>query len=95
MSPKQQQPRSDSVARARAALAALAGSTDYQATAHEIDLAEALTALITDYEALRSEVEERCAVAFDRGVDAELQAYMSPDHTQGYKFPTNPYRQQA
>jgi hypothetical protein len=89
-----QQPESNATGRARAALAALAGNVTHRPTDHEIDLSEALTALLADHEALQSDVQERCAVAFDRGVDAELEAAMRPDPVEGYKFPSNPYRQE-
>ncbi|WP_298867747.1 hypothetical protein [uncultured Microbacterium sp.] len=89
-----QQPESDATGRANAALAALAGNVTHRPTDHEIDLSEALTALLADHEALLSDVKEQCAVAFDRGVDAELEAAMRPDPVEGYKFPSNPYRQE-
>lgn len=89
-----QQPESDTTGRARAALAALAGNVTHRPTDHEIDLSEALTALLADHEALQGDVQEQCAVAFDRGVDAELEAFMHPNLDEGYKFPSNPYRQE-
>lgn len=88
------QPETGSAERARAAVAALAGNVTHRPTDHEIELSEALTALLADHEALLSDVQERCAVAFDRGVDAELEAAMHPDPAAGYKFPSNPYRQE-
>ena len=89
-----QQPESNATLPARAALAALAGNVTHRPTDHEIDLSEALTALLDDHEALQSDVQERCTVAFDRGVDAELEAAMRPAPVEGYKFPSNPYRQE-
>ncbi|MFH8253007.1 hypothetical protein ACH3VR_21755 [Microbacterium sp. B2969] len=75
-------------------MAALAGNVTHRPTDHEIELSEALSALLAVHAALQSDVQERCAVAFDRGVDAELEAAMHPDPVEGYKFPSNPYRQE-
>ncbi len=89
-----QRPESDARVRARAALADLASNVASGPSERERDLSEALTALLADHEALLRDVEDKCAVAFDRGVDAELEAAMHPDPVRGYQFPPNPYRRE-
>lgn len=82
-----------SIETARTALAALQGNVTHRPTDHEVALAEALTALVSDHQALLDARDgDRFAEAWERGADAALEAVMSPDPGQPFRLPTNPYR---
>ncbi|MBS1672809.1 MAG: hypothetical protein JSS74_02455 [Actinobacteria bacterium] len=77
------------IATAEAALAALTGNVTHRPTDHEIALAEALQALVSDHTALLR--EGHCAKAWDEGVEAALYAVTSPEPGAPFSVGPNPY----
>lgn len=79
------------IATAEAALSALRGNLTHRPTDHEIALAEALQSLVSDHTALLGEADRRSAKAWEEGVEAALDAVMSPEPGAPFTVGPNPY----